>query len=624
MKKLTYNQPAKIIAAILLSVTLVAGVGLSLLAGVLSEYGMYSMSKDSFEKYYTQRNVQYLVDSQWEKHFYWAVDLPEYNWYDENRVDTDIEGIDIVVTDPSGYEVYSTYDSSREYVGEYDYTEATQENNLYEVKAYLQKEPPEGSAVERLLAVGTSAYSNRVLVVILAILNVLASMVLFVYLMIAAGRREDEEGVHVRFIDKGLIDVYWVAVVSAVSLIWLVSIEIFASVTVAGIVACVVSAFLSVLLCTAWCMSASVQIKNRSLIKNSLVGRCFRVVWKVVRALWSILKDIVKSIPFTWKTLLIALAVIIANLIAVANGTLWFVLIESVIILLYVGYSTMNIDVLDKAAEKLANGEIGQKINLKHMFGVIKRRGENLNSIDEAVSRAVEERMKSEHFKTELITNVSHDIKTPLTSIINYTDLLKQHLDEGDDETAKEYVEIISNNSQRLKKLTSDIVEASKASTGAVDVEFADLNYGMLVEQCVSEYEDRIKAAGLNLVVSAADDISISADGRLMWRVIDNILSNICKYAMEGTRVYVDVFKEGGKAVAEFKNISGTALNITPEEMMERFVRGDASRNTEGSGLGLSIADNLVKLQNGELKLGIDGDLFKARLEFKKRIEDHQ
>lgn len=619
MKKLTYNQSAKIIAAILLSVTLVVGVGLSLLAGVLSEYGMYSMSKDSFEKYYTQRNVQYLVDSQWQKHFHWAADQPEYNWYDDKRVDTDIEGIDIIVKDPNGVEVYSTYDSSREYAGEYDFAEDTSEHNLYEVKAYLQKEPPQGSIVEQILRIGMSAYDSRVLVIILAVLNVLASVVLFVLLMIAAGRREGEEGVHLRFVDKGLIDVYWVAVVSAISIMWLISIEVFASLTVAGIVACVVSAILSVILCTMWCMSASVQIKNRTIIRNSLVGRCCKLVWRAVRFIWSVIVDIIRAVPFTWKTLLIATVVIGINFIAVASGAIGFVVIESIIILLFVAYSTMNIDALDKAAEKLANGEIGQKINLSHMFGVIKRRGENLNSIDEAVSKAVEEKMKSERFKTELITNVSHDIKTPLTSIINYTDLLKQHLEDSDDETAREYVEIISNNSQRLKKLTSDIVEASKASTGAVDVELADLDYGMLVEQCVSEYDDRLKAAKLSVVANVAEDVGIRADSRLMWRIIDNILSNICKYAMEGTRVYIDVYEEGDRAVAEFKNISSTELNITPEEMMERFVRGDASRNTDGSGLGLSIADNLARLQDGELKLGIDGDLFKARLEFSTR-----
>ena len=225
--------------------------------------------------------------------------------------------------------------------------------------------------------------------------------------------------------------------------------------------------------------------------------------------------------------------------------------------------------------------------------------------------------MKSERFKTELITNVSHDIKTPLTSIISYTDLLAA--EDLDNEKAAEYIEIISRNAARLKKLTSDIVEASKASTGNLKVTLSDCNMGVILNQALGEYDEKMRNLGLNPIITVPeDDITILADGEHTWRIIDNIMNNICKYAQPDTRVYIDACEEGDMAFMSFKNISAGQLNISADELMERFVRGDASRNTEGSGLGLSIAQNLAALQGGSLDLSIDGDLFKVTVQFRK------
>ena len=250
------------------------------------------------------------------------------------------------------------------------------------------------------------------------------------------------------------------------------------------------------------------------------------------------------------------------------------------------------------------------------MFWEFKKHGENLNNISLGMSRAVDERMKSERFKTELITNVSHDIKTPLTSIINYVDLLnREDLPDG---TIKEYVGVLVRQSSRLKKLIDDLVEASKASTGNIVVNSTRTEIGVLLTQAAGEYEERLRSNELELIQNQPEEeVYIMADGRLLWRVFDNLMNNICKYSQPGTRVYLDLEKVNGEVVITFKNISRNPLNISSEELLERFVRGDSARSTEGSGLGLSIAKSLVELQGGKLDLAIDGDLFKVILKFK-------
>jgi signal transduction histidine kinase len=223
----------------------------------------------------------------------------------------------------------------------------------------------------------------------------------------------------------------------------------------------------------------------------------------------------------------------------------------------------------------------------------------------------VDEQMKSERFKAELITNVSHDLKTPLTSIINYVDLLKK--EDIPNETARGYIEVLDRKSQRLKKLTEDLVEASKASTGALTVNRERLDVKQLVEQAAGEYQEKLSAAGLTLVTTLPQEpVTVTADGRHLWRVLDNLLGNCVKYALEGTRVYLDVTAQGEQAILTVKNISRQSLNLPAQQLLERFVRGDESRTTEGSGLGLSIARSLTELQGGTFELTIDGDLFKA------------
>jgi signal transduction histidine kinase len=249
------------------------------------------------------------------------------------------------------------------------------------------------------------------------------------------------------------------------------------------------------------------------------------------------------------------------------------------------------------------------------MPSALREHGENLNNIGEGLKSALAEKMKSEHMKAELITNVSHDIKTPLTSIVNYVDLLKK---EGlESENAAEYLNVLEKHSGKLKKLTEDLIEASKAASGCIAVNAENMDINVLLSQACGEYEDKLAECKLHPVLTLAEENPIIfADGGLVWRVFDNLFNNICKYSQKGTRVYLKTEVKEDKVYITFSNISAAQLDISSDELMARFVRGDVSRSTEGSGLGLSIARSLTELQNGSFDIIIDGDLFKAQTVF--------
>ena len=270
------------------------------------------------------------------------------------------------------------------------------------------------------------------------------------------------------------------------------------------------------------------------------------------------------------------------------------------------------------ATEKIYKGDTNIKLDESLYTGVLKELAIYINDIAGGFSNAIKESLKSERLKTELITNVSHDIKTPLTSIINYVDLLKQ--ENIQNEKAKEYIEVLDNKSQRLKKLIEDLVEASKASSGNIKINKEVLNVKELLNQVTGEFEDKFNSRGLNIISKLPEKtVYIKADSRYLYRVLENIYSNVAKYAEENTRVYIDCILEEENTVTIYvKNISKDELNISADELMQRFVRGDKSRNTEGSGLGLSIAKSLTELQDGTFNIYLDGDLFKIAIKFKR------
>ena len=281
--------------------------------------------------------------------------------------------------------------------------------------------------------------------------------------------------------------------------------------------------------------------------------------------------------------------------------------------ILILGAAMWQVLALRKASrgESRAKGTLHPITLSRGALPELKRHAANLNSVQQGIQQAVEEKMKSERLKTQLITNVSHDIKTPLTSIVNYVDLLKK--EEMPSDSAREYLEVLDRRS--LCGRTEDLVEASKASTGNIPVSLAPTDLNVLLSQVCGEYQQRLEKQVLEPVLSLCEPgAAAMADGRLLWRVLDNLMSNICKYAMPGTRVYLTTEREGDTARMVVRNISRYPLNISADELTERFVRGDSSRSTEGSGLGLSIATSLMSLQGGGFRLTIDGDLFKVTL----------
>ncbi len=298
-----------------------------------------------------------------------------------------------------------------------------------------------------------------------------------------------------------------------------------------------------------------------------------------------------------------------------AEGLIAFLVVAWLAAMVMLGtaffFAVINLQQLKLGAKRIKEGGLSEKIDTSRMYWEFKQHAETLNSIGDGVKNAVAEQMKSERFQTELLTNVSHDIKTPMTSIINYVDLLDK-LDLND-ETAKEYIAVLSRQSARLKKLTEDLVEASKAQSGALTPQLTNVNFSMLLHQALGEYTDRFEEKGLTPVMRLPDEeVYLFADNRMLWRILDNLFSNISKYAMDATRVYIDLLANGTLTV---RNISAQEITVADEELTRRFVRGDASRSlSSGSGLGLSIALSLAELMEGSLKVQTDGDLFKVIL----------
>ena len=368
-------------------------------------------------------------------------------------------------------------------------------------------------------------------------------------------------------------------------------------------------------------MGICARAREGVLFRHSLSGAVLRWTWRLVRGFFRWLRDSFAALPLVWVAMMGGVCVLLGEtvltLIAFDSYELFFWLLwfaAQVLLLAVLCRFFAGLHQLRLVSRKMAQGDLSVRVPAKKLWGPLREQGEDLNRISEGMSAAVDERLRSERFKTDLITNVSHDLKTPLTSIINYVDLLqKQPLEPQ----AAEYAAVIARQGQRLKKLTEDLVEASKASSGSLPVNAEPTDLAELLTQAVGEYALRLEKSNLEPVLQLpGEPVWSMLDGRLTWRVVDNLLSNACKYSQPGTRVYVEAEQREGRAWLRVKNISRQQLNIPAGELMERFVRGDSSRTTEGSGLGLNIARSLAELQNGEFGLAIDGDLFKAWASF--------
>ncbi len=450
----------------------------------------------------------------------------------------------------------------------------------------------------------------------IAILSVLLFFADLVFLLCAAGHRKGHEGIVPNWQDRIPLDVYlfgavlyFAIVISTVdglpSNLWLTVLAM------AVIIIVITVGVLAVLL------SLATRLKLGRIWENTLTCRLWRWFIRCCRAFWRGVKTMVRILPFTWRTVLFTIAVlgtqIFLNSWGVWDGfPLLMLIVLDFAIVVAAALLSWQLQKLKAMGQRLADGDLEAKLDTSRMFYDIKTHAENLNAIGLGMNRAVEQRMKSERLKTELITNVSHDIKTPLTSIVNYVDLLKK---EDLPEQAAEYVTVLDRQSGRLKKLTEDLVEASKASTGNIPVALQPIVVNEIIHQAVGDYDQRLTAGKIEVIINTFEgSLSAMADGRLLWRVLDNLLSNVCKYAMPGSRLYIDLTTQGSRVALSMKNISRDALNVSADELMERFVRGDSSRHAEGSGLGLNIAKSLMELMGGTFGIAVDGDLFKAEL----------
>lgn len=449
-------------------------------------------------------------------------------------------------------------------------------------------------------------------------ISALLALAALVFLIVIAGRRNADGSVRLTWFDRIPLDLLLVIYVSLVGVNFEIADGLFDRML---LFAAICSVPIWIALGIALIMSVAARCRAGTILKNNLTYHVCDWLWKFCKWVWGALKTLIKNIPLFWKTLLIWAGISLVEFLVLASQSgdgkiLLFWLLEKLILTPLILFGVIGMQRLRRGAKSIRGGDLDCKIDFKYLYGPFREHAEDLNAITDGLQSAVEDRVKSERMKAELITNVSHDIKTPLTSIVNYVDLLSK--EELHNERAEEYVSVLSRQAQRLKKLTEDLVEASKASTGNIAVHREPVDLNVLLSQAAGEFSDRLAKNSLEPVLTTApEQPKAMADGQLLWRVFSNLLTNIVKYAMPGTRVYLTTAVQDGHAQITFRNISKAPLNMSGEELTERFVRGDRSRTDgEGSGLGLSIARSLIELQGGQFDVITDGDLFKAVITF--------
>ena len=518
------------------------------------------------------------------------------------------------------------YSASHEFTYSYHYYDLQQSLPYNDATVCLALRADTVYNAQIAYATAREAYIRDI--TIIAISAVLAVILLFV-LLLGAGRKFGAEGVHFTLIDRPFLDISLAAVSAWVGLALFVSIGFF-DITPAYqnqnlIVIYIFSAAMTaatVPVTLLWLMSFSKRLKAGRFWQHTLIyfipSRVCSVIVRYVKRFWC-------GFPLMMKVSLIICAssflLLIIGLVGVGShsygATFLAVLIATAVVAFFLLTFTRRLHELDEGARKTSLGGYNEEIKVGS--GELGSIASSINNISSGINTAVEQRMKSERLRTELITNVSHDIRTPLTSIITYTDLLKH---EGlDNEKAPEYLDVLMQKSQRLKTLTDELFEAAKAASGNIDVTITDLDLVSLINQVLGELEGAIKNSGLDLRVNLPERLDIKSDGKLMWRIMENLLSNVFKYSLSGSRVYLNAFytfetsgAEGAKTAVriELKNISATELNIDPSELTERFKRSDDSRTDGGNGLGLSIVQSFAAALGGRFEISIDGDLFKA------------
>ncbi len=493
---------------------------------------------------------------------------------------------------------------------------ATCTSQGYEFHYYVDTAFPTEDGFSTFFLLYRFLYPLRWGLIALTGINVLGFFAALVFLFCAAGWRKDADYPQLNYFDRVPLDVWLCAALT----LWFLGISGMDSIfypELASLVVCGIVVVMLWLVLLATLLTLCTRIKVGKWWRGTLIYWVWRLVCRIFSAIGRGIAGAVRALPLVWRTALLSAGVFLLGFFITLVGGYWYNGMAMLLYFLLGGcaalflcYYSFQMQKLLRAGRALAQGTLDAPVDTRRMPPALREHGEDLNSLGQGLSIAVEKQLRSERLKTELITNVSHDIKTPLTSIINYVDLLqKPHSDED----GAQYLAVLDRQAKRLKKLTEDLVEASKASTGNLPVSLVPTDLHEIINQAAGEYEDKLSQAKLDLVITGdGERVSAMADGRLLWRVLDNLLNNACKYALPGTRVYLETRRVESRAVITMKNISRQQLNVSADELMERFVRGDSARNTEGSGLGLNIAQSLVELMLGHFSLDIDGDLFKA------------
>ena len=528
-----------------------------------------------------------------------------FEWVDEKTGESllRVGGADAVPFSSSHYSAHRIY-SSMSFDGD---------DTTYELHIYL-RDPL--SAHDR--AYHTLQWANRLIaargwLIALAILLLAVCLFLFIFLLCAMGHKEGVAGIYQCWLNKIPLDLF-LALLALLLLAWA---SFLSNIWYIDFWYYILLVFGTAALALTLLLSVAGRAKAPGFFKNTLIYKVFAWIFRGLG-----------RIPMVWRTALVWGALCLAEPFFTfmlgwneeQYAVLW--LLSRGVLTIVILYLASSLRLLQKEGQAIADGQTDYKGKpIPRWLPALKKHEENLQSIQLGIQKAVDEQTRAERMKTELITNVSHDIKTPLTSIVNYVDLLEK--EDIQPEKAKEYVDVLNRQAARLKKLTEDLVEASKASSGSLPVHLALTDVNVLLSQLAGDYLEKLEAAQLEPIFKPApSQPAVQADGQLLSRVLGNLFSNICKYAMPGTRVYFESAADEKTVSITFKNISKYELNIPAEELMARFVRGDRSRHTEGSGLGLSIAQSLTELQGGAFRIEIDGDLFKAIVTFPQAGED--
>ena len=567
----------------------------------------------NYDDYSISRFINYIVIDESTGNLYTNIKTSDYNleiqemakepiyWtYENDTIDTNIENLN---QENAKYAI-STYYPSNALEGFKIYTNLNPEDISYSNTFYIQK------TIYNLFEEHQNYPAYLIPITSILILAMI------IYLIWAIGHEKGKEGISLNGIDKFSFEVLTFFVVMVVGIMCSgfiagVNYNMPQELLIPIMSICYIIAYASTAL---YLTTIIKRIKAKEFWHTFTIYRIYRWIKKQLNKTFR--DDKHNKIKTSRKIIILYVLFILTSLILAGVGS-FLAVILLLVLWIWTLYKLLEynkrINKIQTALQDIYEGKSDVHLNEEELTGVLKSMAKYINDIAGGFSNAIEQSLKSERLKTELITNVSHDIKTPLTSIINYVDLLKK--EDINNATIEQYIAILDKKSQRLKKLIEDLVEASKVSSGNVKLNLETINLKELINQAIGEFEDKFQSKGLKIDLDVTkEDVRIQADNRYMYRIIDNLFSNISKYAMENTRVYINLQKTQKEIKLEIKNISATRLNISAEELMQRFVRGDKSRYTEGSGLGLSIAESLTEIQGGTFKISIDGDLFKVTL----------